>query len=58
MTDAELRTYYENHKADYLIPSKFPPDIFTKGARPGQLTPPIYRQFDEVKRSVEVTARR
>ena len=52
-TDTELRTYYENHKADYLIPSKFPPDIFTKDPT-GSLTPPIYRQFDEVKRSVEV----
>ncbi len=53
LTDAELRTYYENHRADYVVRSEFPADIFAKDPN-ASLTPPVHRPFDEVKRSVEV----
>jgi len=46
LTDAELQTYYENHKAEFKVPSELPDDLFADGA---QLTPPVLQPFSEVK---------
>ena len=46
LTDAELRTYYENHKTEFKVPSELPDDLF---ADDPDLTPPVLQSFDEVK---------
>jgi peptidyl-prolyl cis-trans isomerase D len=54
LTDAELRTYYENHKADYRAFSEFPDDIFANDPK-GLLTPPLIRPFDEVRQAIALS---
>ncbi|MDR3622894.1 MAG: SurA N-terminal domain-containing protein [Paludisphaera borealis] len=46
LTDAELQTYYENHKTEFKVPSELPDDLFADGA---SLTPPVLQPFSEVK---------
>jgi peptidyl-prolyl cis-trans isomerase D len=52
LTDAELRVAYEHHKSEYPIPSELPVDLF---AGKPELTPPIYRPFEEVRTRLAVT---
>ncbi len=46
VTEAELRSYYENHKSDFEVPSELPADLF---ADQPDLTPPIIQAFSEVR---------
>ena len=46
VTEAELRSYYENHKSEFEIPSELPADLF---ADQPDLTPPIIQAFSEVR---------
>jgi peptidyl-prolyl cis-trans isomerase D len=46
LTESELRTAYENRKAEYPEPSELPRDLF--GGQP-ELTPPVPKPFDEVR---------
>jgi hypothetical protein len=46
LTEAELRSYYENHKSDFEVPSELPADLF---ADQPDLTPPIIQAFSEVR---------
>ena len=46
VTEAELRSYYENHKAEFEVPSELPADLF---ADQPDLTPPIIQSFSEVR---------
>ncbi len=46
LTEAELRTYYENRKADLKLPSELPEDLFQD--RP-DLTPPLVQSFSEAR---------
>jgi peptidyl-prolyl cis-trans isomerase D len=45
-TEAELRSYYENHKSEFEVPSELPADLF---ADQPDLTPPIMQAFSEVR---------
>ncbi len=49
LTEAELRSYYENRKNEFKKPSAFPDDIF-QGAP--ELTPPQVQSFDELRSSL------
>ncbi len=46
VTEAELRSYYENHKSEFEVPSELPADLF---ADQPNLTPPIIQAFSEVR---------
>ena len=46
VTEAELRSYYENHKSEFEVPSELPADLF---ADQPDLTPPIIQAFSEVR---------
>ena len=46
LTEAELRTYYENRKAEFIRPTGFPDDIFA-GDPKAELTPPQSQPFEE-----------
>ncbi|MGO8900060.1 MAG: hypothetical protein ACLQU5_17160 [Isosphaeraceae bacterium] len=46
VTEAELRSYYENHKSEFEVPSELPADLF---ADQPDLTPPIMQAFSEVR---------
>lgn len=46
ITEAELRSYYENHKSEFKIPSDLPDDLFADAP---ELTPPVIQSFDEVR---------
>ena len=48
LTEAELRTYYENHKAEFEVPSELPDDLFADAARPD---PAVIQPFAEVRAS-------
>jgi hypothetical protein len=48
LTEAELRTYYENHKADYKKTSELPDDLFANDPR-ALLTPPQVQSFEEIR---------
>jgi hypothetical protein len=51
LTEAELRTYYENRKADFKVPSELPEVVFAEqgDAKAADLTPPQIQQFAEVR---------
>ncbi len=46
VTEAELKSYYENHKAEFEVPTELPVDLF---ADQPELTPPIVQSFSEVR---------
>ena len=46
VTEAELRSYYENHKSEFEVPSELPADLF---ADQPDLTPPVIQAFSEVR---------
>ncbi|WP_165249864.1 hypothetical protein [Paludisphaera soli] len=46
LADAELRSFYENHKAEFKVPSELPDDLFADAA---DLTPAVIQPFDEVR---------
>jgi hypothetical protein len=46
VTEAELKSYYENHKAEFEVPSELPVDLF---ADQPELTPPIVQAFSDVR---------
>jgi peptidyl-prolyl cis-trans isomerase D len=46
LTEAELRSYYENHKQEYEVPLGLPEDLF---AEQPELTPPNVQPFEEVR---------
>lgn len=46
LPEAELQTFYENHKNEYKIPSDFPDDLFADAP---ELTPPVIQPFAQVK---------
>ena len=48
LTEAELRSYYENRKAEFIRPTGFPDDIFA-GDPKAELTPPQAQPFEEVR---------
>lgn len=48
LTESELRTYYENRKAEFKKPSEFPDDIFA-GDPQATLTPPQVQSFEELR---------
>lgn len=54
LTEAELRTYYENHKADYKKTSELPDDLFANDPR-ALLTPPQVQSFDDVRAYLPAT---
>ena len=46
LTEAELRSFYENHKTEFEVPSELPKDLF---ADQPDLTPPILQSFADVR---------
>jgi len=46
LTEADLRSYYENHKTEFKVPSDLPDDLF---AGAPELTPPVIQSFAEVR---------
>lgn len=46
LTEADLRSYYENHKAEFKVPSDLPDDLFADAP---ELTPPTIQSFAEVR---------
>ena len=48
LTEAELKAYYDAHKADFAVVGTLPTDLF-KGDPEAKLTPPIYTPFPAVK---------
>jgi peptidyl-prolyl cis-trans isomerase D len=46
LTETELRSYYENHKTEFEVPSELPKDLF---ADQPDLTPPIIQSFAEIR---------
>ncbi len=48
LTEAELRSYYENRKAEFIRPTGLPDDIFA-GDPKAELTPPQPQPFEEVR---------
>lgn len=46
LADDELRTFYENHKNEYVVPSELPGDLFAGAA---ELTPPVVQSFADVR---------
>jgi len=46
LTEDDLRTYYENHKTEFKVPSDLPDDLF---AGAPELTPPVIQPFAEVR---------
>ncbi|MFO0888610.1 MAG: hypothetical protein U0790_05610 [Isosphaeraceae bacterium] len=46
LTEAELRSFYENHKQEFEVPLGLPNDVF---AGQPDLTPPIVQPFAEVR---------
>jgi peptidyl-prolyl cis-trans isomerase D len=48
LTDNDLKTYYENHKAELTPPKELPDDLFAND-KEAKLTPPVYRPFDQVR---------
>jgi hypothetical protein len=55
--EAELKAYYETHKADYKVPSELPYDVF-KDDPAAALTPPRYIPFADQKDVLIVTLAR
>ena len=55
LTESDLHTYYENHRAEYAVRSDFPEDIFANDPK-GKYNPlpPLYQPFDKVKESVAI----
>jgi peptidyl-prolyl cis-trans isomerase D len=53
LTDAELRTYYENHKSEYRKPSFLPDDLFANDPK-ATLTPPLVQSFDEARDGIAI----
>ncbi|WP_406700296.1 hypothetical protein V5E97_15905 [Singulisphaera sp. Ch08] len=54
LTEAELRTYYENHKAEYKKTSELPDDLFANDPR-ALLTPPQVQSFEDVRAFLPAT---
>ncbi|MFO0954476.1 MAG: hypothetical protein U0835_25615 [Isosphaeraceae bacterium] len=48
LTEAELRTYYENRKSEFKRPNEFPDQVF-EGDDKLELTPPQVQSFEEVR---------
>ncbi len=48
LTEAELRSYYENRKAEFIRPTGLPDDIFA-GDPKAELTPPQPQPFEELR---------
>jgi peptidyl-prolyl cis-trans isomerase D len=48
LTETELKTYYENRKAEFKKPSEFPEQVFADDPE-NKLTPPQTQTFDEVR---------
>jgi peptidyl-prolyl cis-trans isomerase D len=46
VTEAELRSYYENHRSEFEVPSELPRDLFAEAP---DLTPPILQSFADVR---------
>jgi peptidyl-prolyl cis-trans isomerase D len=46
VTEAELKSYYENHKAEFEVPTELPVDLF---ADQPELTPAIVQSFSDVR---------
>jgi peptidyl-prolyl cis-trans isomerase D len=46
LTESELRSYYENHRTEFEVPSELPRDLFSDAA---DLTPPVYQSFADVR---------
>jgi hypothetical protein len=46
LSEAELRSAYENHKLEYQVTSELPTDLFAGQA---ELTPPVLRSFEDVR---------
>lgn len=46
LADPELQTYYENHKAEFKVPSELPEAIFADAP---DLTPPVIQPFADVR---------
>lgn len=46
LTEADLRSYYENHKSEFEVSSELPRDLF---ADQPELTPPIIQSFADVR---------
>ena len=55
VTEAELRSYYENHKSEFEVPSEFPADLF---ADQPELTPPIVQSVPRSPRDAGSETRR
>jgi peptidyl-prolyl cis-trans isomerase D len=56
LTEEELRTYYENRKAEFKKPSEFPDIIFAGNEEEAaKLTPPLVSTFDEVRANLAVS---
>ncbi len=49
LSEAELRTAYENHKVEYQVKSELPTDLF---AGQPDLTPPVLMSFEDVRASL------
>ena len=48
LTDAELRTYYENRKPEFTLKDEFPPDLFADDPN-AELSPPTVQPFADVR---------
>lgn len=48
LAEADLRTYYENRKSEFIRPTGLPDDIFA-GDPKAELTPPQAQPFEEVR---------
>jgi peptidyl-prolyl cis-trans isomerase D len=46
LAETELRSYYENHRTEFEVPSELPRDLFADGP---DLTPPIIQSFADVR---------
>ena len=52
-SEAELRAYYDNHKADLTPPRELPTDLFAND-KDAKLTPAIFRTYAEVIDTIRV----
>lgn len=57
LTEADLKAYYDAHKADFAVVGTLPVDLF-KGDPKAELTPQIYTPFSAVKDSLAVSLAR
>jgi peptidyl-prolyl cis-trans isomerase D len=48
LPESELRSYYENRKSEFIVPTGFPNDIFANDPK-AELTPPRAQPFEEVR---------